>query len=106
MAPIPIPVRTRSSDRCSAPPSRASAAASAAPAATGAAPTPSPVRLVRTSESNSSVMCRVAGADNARTGQQAQVFVHGADPHLCPHCYLCSLSTKGHQPCVLAPIMA
>ena len=104
MAPIPIPVRTRSSDRCSAPPSRASAAASAAPAATAAAPTPSPVRLVRTSESNSSVIVCVAGADNARTAQ-AQVFVHGADPHLCPHCYLCSLFTKGHQPCVLAPIM-
>ena len=49
---------------------------SAAPAATAAAPTPSPVRLVRTSESNSSVMCRVAGADNARTG-------HCAGPGVC-----------------------
>ena len=33
----------------------------------------------------------------------AQVFVHGADPHLCPHCYLRSLSTKGHQPGVAGP---
>ena len=34
---------------------------------------------------------------------QAQACVHGADPHLCPHCYLCSLFTKGHQPCALGP---
>ena len=49
---------------------------------------------------------RALGQTAQAQAAPAGACVHGADPHLCPHCYLCSLFTKGHQPCVLAPIMA
>ena len=46
---------------------------------------------------------RALGQTAQAQAAPAGACVHGADPHLCPHRYLCSLFTKGHQPCALGP---